>query len=203
MSCLARETSPPASKQRIKGAGGVTRSCVAAAGREEGLGLRAQSNLCVEACRAQRLLSRRGRLESSNLDSEARGDVTRAAVAGPLERTRLPARCARTGGAPIPATSKLEHPLETINFASRPAGAAARRGFNPKPQIHAFPARTIPSFACEKSIRAQRHPEGQIIYTWASSLWVAWIWRRGPLCARPPTEVYDRAGGTPLEPSSP
>ena len=98
MSCLARETSPPASKQRIKGAGGVTRSCVAAAGREEGLGLRAQSNLCVEACRAQRLLSRRGRLESSNLDSEARGDVTRAAVAGPLERTRLPARCARTGG---------------------------------------------------------------------------------------------------------
>ena len=34
--------------------------------------------------------------------SEARGDVTRAAVAGPLERTRLPARCARTGGAPHP-----------------------------------------------------------------------------------------------------
>ena len=123
---------------------------MAAAGREEGLGLRAQSNLCVEACRARRLLSRRGRLESSNLDSEARGDVTRAAVAGPLERTRLPARCARTGGAPIPATSKLEHPLETINFASRPAGAAARRGFNPKPQIHGLSCTDYPFLRVRK-----------------------------------------------------
>ena len=72
---------------------------MAAAWREEGLGPRAQSDLCVEACRARRLLSRRGRLESPNLDSEARGDVNRAAVAGhPLGKNS--------------PTSKLEHPLE-------------------------------------------------------------------------------------------
>ena len=131
------------------------------AGREEGLGPRAQSDLCVEACRARRLLSRRGRLESSNLDLEARGDVTRAAVAGPLERTRLPARCARTGAPPIPATSNCNTPWETINFAS--AGRrGGQTGIQPKPQIHGLSCTGYPFLVREKLSWAQRHVDGKL-----------------------------------------
>ena len=67
-------------------------------------------------------------------------------------RKGLASRLAALAGGRPPSTLRVNcnTPWENINFASRPAGAAARRGFNPKPQIHGLSCTDYPFLRVRK-----------------------------------------------------